>query len=131
MSTRDDLLRPSYTRIRDDPEVARALGIARRRRGPWQQEIDRIRAEYNTLIIDSFDKPKSEGYMKKLEAKKIELEVAEARGRTGAERELTTSELDTLIGEVEAEYQAPEDRAVFQEAETMARALGTLPRPPR
>ena len=120
MTTRDDLLRPSYTRIREDPEVARALDIARRSRGPWRQEIERIRAEYNTLIIDSFNKPKSAGYMKKLEAKNIELQVAEAKGRTGT-GDLSTSELDTLIGEVEAEYEAPEDRAVFQEAETMAR----------
>ena len=123
-TTRDDLLRPSYKRIREDPEVARALN-SRLRGGTstparrFRLDIERLRAEYNTLIIDSFNKPKSAGYMKKLEAKNIELQVAEAKGRIGGD--LDTSELDTLIGEVEAEYQAPEDRAVFQEAETMAR----------
>jgi hypothetical protein len=79
-----------------------------------------MRRDYHDLVIDSFGKEQSAGYMKKLADRKIELQVAEARELIGGD--LHKSELERLIGEVEYEYQTPEDRAVFQEAETMARA---------
>ena len=87
------------------------------------EKLRRMRQDYHDLVIESFGTKQTAGYMKKLEAKDIELQVAEAKVKIGTERALTGSELDSLIEEVQDEWnvQTPEDRAVFQEAETMAR----------
>ena len=87
------------------------------------EKLRRMRQDYHDLVIESFGTEQTAGYMKKLEAKDIELQVAEAKVKIGTERALTGSELDSLIEEVQDEWnvQTPEDRAVFQEAETMAR----------
>ena len=87
------------------------------------EKLRRMRQDYHDLVIESFGTKQTTAYMKKLEAKDIELQVAEAKVKIGTERALTGSELDSLIEEVQDEWnvQTPEDRAVFQEAETMAR----------
>ena len=87
------------------------------------EKLRRMRQDYHDLVIESFGTEQTAGYMKKLEAKDIELQVAEAKVKIGTERALTGSELDSLIEEVQDEWnvQTPEDRAVFREAETMAR----------
>ena len=87
------------------------------------EKLRRMRQDYHDLVVESFGTKQTTAYMKKLEAKDIELQVAEAKVKIGTERALTGSELDSLIEEVQDEWnvQTPEDRVVFQEAETMAR----------
>ena len=81
------------------------------------EKLRRMRQDYHDLVIESFGTEQTAGYMKKLEAKDIELQVAEAKVKIGTERALTGSELDSLIEEVQDEWnvQTPEDRVVFRD----------------